>query len=150
MAFCSFPPGAETEEGAAETYRREGALEDEEVARKGTDDSEDPEGMSEDDFLAVNMEEKETQTGNFHTDMAVQATAGSRNAASQTGRRLQKINTEDVRMIKSGQYLAIRAGRKAADTTQAIGKMGLGEGQRVKVEEGTFCNPRDERIKKRS
>ena len=59
MAFCSFPPGAETEEGAAETYRREGALEDEEVARKGTDDSEDPEGMSEDDFLAVNMEEKE-------------------------------------------------------------------------------------------
>ena len=94
MAFCSFPPGAETEEGAAETYRREGALEDEEVARKGTDDSEDPEGMSEDDFLAVNMEEKETQTGNFQADMAVQATAGSRNAASQTGRRLQKINIE--------------------------------------------------------
>jgi hypothetical protein len=26
--------------------------------------------------------------------------------------------------------------------------MGQGEGQRVKVEEGTFCNPRDERIKK--
>jgi hypothetical protein len=69
-------------------------------------------------------------------------------AASQTGRRFRKIVTEDVRMIKSGQYLAIRAGRKAADNTQAIGNMGHGEGERAKVEECGFCNPKDERIKK--
>jgi hypothetical protein len=68
----------------------------------------------------------------------------------QQGReKAPKVNSEDVRMIKSGQHLAIRAGRKVADTTQAIGNMGHGEGERVKVEEGTFCNPKDDRIKKK-
>jgi hypothetical protein len=49
-------------------------------------------------------------------------------------------------MIKSGQYLAITAGRKASGTTQALGNMGHGEGERGKVEEGGFCNPNDARI----
>jgi len=137
-------------------------LEKEEIARKGRESANDldenvfdpegkesgPEGMSEDEFLDMNMEDKETQTGYFQADMAVQAVTASRNAASQTGRRFRKIVTEDVRMIKSGQYLAIRAGRKAADNTQAIGNMGHGEGERAKVEECGFCNPKDERIKK--
>ncbi len=64
------------------------------MTRKGRDflkdpegNDADPEGMSEDEFMDVNMEEKETQTGNFQADMAVQVTTGSRNAASQTGRK---------------------------------------------------------------
>jgi hypothetical protein len=130
-------------------------LEKEEMARKGREIMEnpegndcDPEGMSEDELLDVDTDEKETQTGDFQADMAIQATTESRNAASQTGRRFRKIGTEDVSMIKSGQYLAIRAGRKAADNTRAIGNMGHGEGVRVKVEEGGFCNPNDARIRK--
>jgi hypothetical protein len=61
---------------------------------------------------------------------------------------LRKINAEDTRMITDGQYLAIRAGRRAADTTQASGNVGRGEGERMKVEEGGFCNANDSRVKK--
>jgi hypothetical protein len=51
-------------------------------------------------------------------------------------------------MITDGQYLAIRAGKKAADNSQALGNVGKGEGERMKVEEGGFCNANDLRVKK--
>ena len=144
-------PGTETEEGAAGLYRREGELEADKEARKGRDDGNgndsetDPEGMSDDDFMGATMEDKETQTGNLSME---RKPADTRSVASQTGRRLKQVSSDDPRMIKSGQYLAIRAGRKAADNTQAIGNMGHGECVRVKVEEGGLCNPSDLRIKK--
>ncbi len=101
--------------------------------------------MSDDDFRGATMEDKETQTGNL---MMEKKSAETRSVASQTGRRLKQVSSDDPRMIKSGQYLAIRAGRKAADNTQAIGNMGHGECVRVKVEEGGLCNPSDLRIQK--
>jgi hypothetical protein len=104
--------------------------------------------MSDDDFMGVSMDDKETQTGNLMVEQTIQATAEMRSVASQTGRRIKQVSSDDPRMIKSGQYLAIRSGRKAADNTQAIGNMGHGESVRVKVEEGGFCNSSDMRIKK--
>jgi hypothetical protein len=81
------------------------------------------------------VEDKETQTGDLKydvTDKATQATLKAMGKASgtQTGRRLQRMSAEDPDMIKSGQYLSIRAGRKAADNTTAIGSTGRGEGMR--------------------
>jgi hypothetical protein len=66
----------------------------------------------------------------------------------QTGRNVEKVSIDDFGMIASGLYLNIRAGRKANDPTNVIGNTGFGEGQRMAVEEGSFCNPNDTRIRK--
>ncbi len=98
--------------------------------------------MSDDDFMGVSMDDKEIQTGNLMVEKTIQATTEIRSVASQTGGLSRSAQTTP------SQYLAIRAGRKAADNTQAIGNMGHGECVRVKVEEGGFCNSADLRIKK--
>ncbi len=61
---------------------------------------------------------------------------------------MEKVSIDDFGMIASGLYLNIRAGRKANDPTNVIGNTGFGEGQRMAVEEGSFCNPNDTRIRK--
>jgi hypothetical protein len=71
-----------------------------------------------------------------------------KSAGSQTGRSLKRMSMDDPDLIRSGQYLSIRAGRKAANTTTAIDSTGRGEGVHMKVEEGDFCNAGDKRILK--
>ncbi len=58
------------EEGAA-PYRREGELEVDRTVRKERDNGTDPDGMSEDEFMCINKDDKETQTGNLSLDKAV-------------------------------------------------------------------------------
>jgi len=114
----------------------------------------DPEGILDDDEdMEISTDDKETQTGNLSVDVKDYATQGNlravvKSAGSQTGRRLQKMSMDDPDLIRSGHYLSIRAGRKAADITTAIGSTGRGEGVRMKVEEGGFCNAGDRRILK--
>jgi hypothetical protein len=114
----------------------------------------DPEGILDDDEdMEISTDDKETQTRNLSGDVKDYATqvnlrAAVKSAGSQTGRRLQKMSTDNPDLIRSGQYLSIRAGRKAADITTAIGSAGRGEGVRMKVEEGGFCNAGDRRILK--
>ncbi len=144
-------PGAGADEGPEAAYRREEELEN---ARKGGEMDIDPEGiLDEDDEMGICVEDKETQTGNLKHDVDDKATQASlralgKTSGTQTGRRLQRMSVDDPDMIKSEQYLSIRAGRKAADNTTAIGSTGRREGVRMKVEEGTFCNPEDNRIQK--
>jgi hypothetical protein len=66
----------------------------------------------------------------------------------QTGRNMEKVSSNDFGMVASGLYLNIRAGRKASNPTNVIGNAGYGEGERKAVEEGSFCNPNDTRLKK--
>ena len=114
----------------------------------------DPEGILDDDEdMEISTDDKETQMGNLSGDVKDYATqvnlrAAVKSAGSQTGRLLQKMSMDDPDLIRSGQYLSIRAGRKAADNTTAIGSTGRGEGVRMKVEEGGFCNAGDRRILK--
>ncbi len=123
--FLNFLTGASTEEGPEAAYRREEELEQ---ARKGTEDVFDPEGIldEEDEEMEMSSEDKETQTGNLlqdGKDIATQANLRRfcKTVGSQTGRSLQRMSMEDPALIRSGQYLTIRAGRKAADSTMAIG-----------------------------
>ncbi len=141
--FFNFLTGAGTDEGPEAAYRREEELEQ---ARKGTEDVFDPEGILDevDEEMEMNSEDKETQTGNL-VQVATQANLRRvcKNVGSQTGRRLQRMSVDEPDLIRSGQYLTIRAGRKAADPTKAIGSTGRGEGIRMKVEEGGFCSAGD-------
>jgi hypothetical protein len=89
----------------------------------------DPEGMSEDEFLSLTTEEKETQTGYLlvHKEARTEPRIAGKNGTSQAGRMLRKVNAEDTHMVTDGQYLPIHAGRRAAGTTQALGNVGRGE-----------------------
>ncbi len=149
--FYFFSTGAGAEEGPEAAYGREEELE---LARKGSENVFDPEGILDDDEdMEISTDDKETQTGNLSVDVKDYATQGNlravvKSAGSQTGRRLQKMSMDDPDLIRSGHYLSIRAGRKAADITTAIGSTGRGEGVRMKVEQGGFCYARDRRILK--
>ncbi len=120
--------------------------------RKGTEDVFDPEGIldEEDEEMDMSSEDKETQTGNLlqdGKDIATQVNLKRtcKTVGSQTGRSLQRMSMDEPDLTRSGQYLTIRAGRKAADSTMAIGSTGRGEGVRMKVEEGGFCSAGDKR-----
>ncbi len=150
--FLNFLTGAGTDEGPEAAYRREEELEQ---ARKGSEDVFDPEGIldEDDEEMEMSSEDKETQTGNLvqdGKDIATQANLRRfcKTVGSQTGRSLQRMSVDEPDLIRSGQYLTIRAGRKAADPTMAIGSTGRGEGIRMKVEEGGFCSAGDKRIRK--
>jgi hypothetical protein len=130
-------------------YRREAELEGDDNARKGREKDVDPEGDDDDPMgFGIEMEDKDTQTGNICKDATTQIYQTGKDASSQTGRNVDKVSSDDFGMIASGLYLNIRAGRKANDSTCVIGNVGLGEGKRMTVEEGTMCNPNDTRIKK--
>jgi len=130
-------------------YRREAELEGDEKARKGREKDVDPEGDEDDPMgFGIEMEDKDTQTGNICIDASTQSQKMGKDTSSQTGRNVEKVSMDDFSMIDSGLYLNIRAGRKANDKTCVIGNAGLGEGQRMTVEEGSMCNPNDTRIKK--
>jgi hypothetical protein len=130
-------------------YRREAELECDNKARKGREKDVDPEGDEDDPMgFGIEMEDKDTQTGNICTDASTQSYKTGKDISSQTGRNVEKVSTDDFGMIASGLYLNIRAGRKASDNTCVIGNAGLGEGKRMIVEEGSMCNPNDTRIKK--
>ncbi len=137
-------------------YQREGELEGIGEARQGSDvegspkgDDTDmdtyPEGKYELYHYEVQVTDKETQTGYLTNDMAMQTAKnmGMQSSTSQTGRFLKKICNEDTNMIPSGQYLNIRAGRKAAENSCLMGNVA-----RIKVDEVGFCNPNDNRIQK--
>ncbi len=111
----------------------------------------DPEGMLEDEFLSLTTEEKETQSGYLlvHKEAQTEPRIAGKNATSQTGRMLRKVNAEDTHMVTDGQYLAIRAGRRAADTTQALGNVGRGEGERMKLTREVFVMPTILELKRR-
>jgi hypothetical protein len=150
--FFNFLTGAGTDEGPVAAYRREEELEQ---ARKGTEDVFDPEGIldEDDEEMEMNSEDKETQTGNLvqdgkDIDTQVNLRRVCKTVGSQTGRSLQRMSVDEPDLIWSGQYLTIRAGRKAADPTKAIGSTGRGEGICMKVEEGGFCSAGDKRITK--
>jgi hypothetical protein len=155
--FLLAPIGAGGDEGPEAAYRRKEELEqyqELEQARKGAENVLDPEGILDDDEeMDISSEDKETQTGHLEkngkdTATQVHLRAACKSAGSQTGRSLKRMSMDDPDLIRSGQYLTIRAGRKAADTTTAIGSTGRGEGVRMKVEEGGFCNAGDKRILK--
>ncbi len=130
-------------------YRREAELEGDDKARKGRERDVDPKGDEDDSMdFGVDMEDKDTQTGNICIDASTQSQKMGKDTSSQTGRNVEKVSMDDFSMIDSGLYLNIRAGRKANDKTSVIGNAGLGEGQRMIVEEGSMCNPNDTRIKK--
>ncbi len=130
-------------------YRREAELEGEDKARKGREKDVDPEGDDDDPMgFEIEMEDKDTQTGNICKDATMQIYQTGKDTSSQTGRNVEKVSSDDFGMIASGLYLNIRAGRKAKDNTCVIGNAGLGEGKRMTVEEGSMRNPNDTRIKK--
>jgi hypothetical protein len=70
--------------------------------------------------MDISSEDKETQTGHLEKngkDIATQVhlRAACKSAGSQTGRSLKRMSMDDPDLIRSGHYLTIRAGRKAAD-----------------------------------
>jgi hypothetical protein len=138
-------------------YQREGELEGADETRKGKDANGSPKGNELENMdtypegkfelyhYEVQVTDKETQTGYLTKEAALQTVAntGMTSSSSQTGRFLKKICTEDTNMIPSGQYLNVRAGRKAAENTCIMGNVG-----RIKVDEVGFCNQNDNRIQK--
>jgi hypothetical protein len=130
-------------------YKREAELEGEDMARKGRERDVDPEGEDDDPMgFEIEMDDKETQTGNTMIEKYTQVELLRKNAFCQTGRNMEKVSSDDFGMVASGLYLNIRAGRKASDQTNVIGNAGYGEGERKAVDEGSFCNPNDTRLKK--
>jgi hypothetical protein len=129
-------------------YKREAELEREDMARKGRERDVDPEGEDDDPMgFEIEMEDKDTQTGNIMKENCTQVDLMGKDISCQTGRNMEKLSSDDFGMVASGLYLNIRAGRKASDPTNVIGNAGYGEGERKVVEEGSFCNPNDTRIK---
>ncbi len=130
-------------------YKREAELEGDDRARKGGEEDVDPKGEDDDPMdFGIEMEDKDTQTGNIMKETGTQYEPKGKNISCQTGRNVEKVSSDDFGMIASGLYLNIRAGRKASDSTSVIGNAGYGEGQRMVVEEESFCNPFDTRLKK--
>jgi len=130
-------------------YKREAELEGDVKARKGREGDVDPEGEDDDPMIfEIEMDDKETQTGNDMAEKHTQVEIKRKNSFSQTGRNMEKVSSDDFGMVSSGLYLNIRAGRKASDQTNVVGNAGYGEGERKAVEEGSFCNPNDTRLKK--
>jgi hypothetical protein len=130
-------------------YKREAELEREDMARKGRERDVDPEGEDGDPMgFEIEMEDKDTQTENIMKENCTQVDRIGKDISCQTGRNMEKVSSNDFGMVASGLYLNIRAGRKARDPTNVIGNAGYGEGERKAVEEGSFCNPNDTRLKK--
>ncbi len=120
-------------------YKREAELEGDDRARKGGEEDVDPKGEDDDPMdFEIEMEDKDTQTGNITMKIGTQNEPTGKNISCQTGRNVEKVSSDDFGMIASGLYLNIRAGRKASDSTCVIGNAGYGEGQRMVVEEGSF------------
>jgi len=94
-------------------YKREAELEGDVKARKGREGDVDPEGEDDDPMIfEIEMDDKETQTGNDMAEKHTQVEIKRKNSFSQTGRNMEKVSSDDFGMVSSGLYLNIRAGRK--------------------------------------
>jgi hypothetical protein len=89
-------------------YKREAELEGDDRARKGGEKDVDPQGEDDDSMdFGVDMEDKDTQTGNVTMETGTQYEPTGKSKSVQTGRNVEKVSSDDFGMISSGLYLNI-------------------------------------------
>jgi hypothetical protein len=108
----SFFSGTDGGDVLDDLYKREAELEGVDRARKGGEEDVDPKGEDDDPMdFGIEMEDKDTQTGNIMIEIGTQYEPKGKNTSCQTGRNVEKVSSDDFGMIASGLYLNIRAGR---------------------------------------